>query len=43
LACDIYEDDDQGVKSDVAKAQALLEKSAAQGFVPAKDILGSSI
>ena len=33
---DIYEDDDSGVKTDVAKAQALLEKSAAQGFVPAE-------
>jgi len=37
---DIYEDDDQGVKSDVAKAHALLEKSAAQGFVPAERHLG---
>ncbi len=37
---DIYEDDDSGVKTDVAKAQALLEKSAAQGFVPAERRLG---
>lgn len=37
---DIYEDDDPNVKPDLAKAQALLEKSAAQGFVPAERQLG---
>ena len=37
---DIYEDDDPGVKPDLTKAQALLEKSAAQGFVPAERRLG---
>jgi TPR repeat protein len=37
---DIYEDDDPNVKPDLVKAQALLEKSAAQGFVPAERQLG---
>ena len=37
---DMYEDDDSGVKPDLAKAQALLEKSAAQGFAPAERRLG---
>lgn len=37
---DIYADDDPAKKPDVAKTQALLEKSAAQGFVPAERRLG---
>ncbi len=37
---DVYSDEDTGSKPDVAKAQALLEKSAAQGFVPAERRLG---
>ena len=37
---DIYEDDNLGVKPDLAKARALLEKSAAQGFAPAERRLG---
>lgn len=37
---DAYEDDDPGVKPDMVKAEALLEKSAAQGFVPAERSLG---
>jgi len=37
---DIYDDDDPNVQADVAKAQSLLEKSAAQGFVPAQRRLG---
>ena len=37
---DMYEDDASGVKPDLAKAQALLEKSAAQGFAPAERRLG---
>ena len=37
---DIYEDDDPDVKPDMAKAEVLLEKSAAQGFAPAERRLG---
>lgn len=37
---DIYSDDDPNSKPDRAKEQALLEKSAGQGFVPAERRLG---
>ena len=37
---EIYSDDNPGSKPDMAREQSLLEKSAAQGFVPAERRLG---